>query len=83
MVAVSLISKRYRFTLISKDTYDALTEDEREQVVGDLWKEAKERLDRRIEEEEERHDNTLNTYLKNGYLPLNLPGTPKQLITTD
>ena len=55
MVAVSLISKRYRFTLISKDTYDALTEDEREQVVGDLWKKAKERLDRQIEEEEEQH----------------------------
>ena len=50
---MSLISKRYRFTLISKDTYDALTEDEREQVVGDLWKKAKERLDRQIEEEEE------------------------------
>ena len=55
MVAVSLISKRYKFTLIPKDTYDALTEDEREQVVGDLWKKAKERLDRQIEEEEERH----------------------------
>ena len=52
---MSLISKRYRFALISKDTYDALTEDEREQVVGDLWKKAKERLDRQIEEEEEWH----------------------------
>ena len=50
MVAVSLINKRYRFTLILKDTYDALTQDEREQVVGDLWKKAKERLDRQIEE---------------------------------
>ncbi len=48
---MSLTSKRYRFPLISKDTYNALTEDEREQVVGDLWKKAKERLDRRIEEE--------------------------------
>ena len=48
---MSLINKRYRFTLISKDTYCALTEDEREQVVGDLWKKAKERLDRQIEEE--------------------------------
>ena len=52
---MSLTSKRYRFPLISKDTYNALTEDEREQVVGDLWKKAKERLDRQIEEEEERH----------------------------
>ena len=51
---MSLISKRYRFTLISKDTYDALTEDEREQVVGDLWKKAKVRLDRQIEEERHR-----------------------------
>ena len=51
---MSLINKRYRFTLISKDTYYALTEDEREQVVGDLWKKAKERLDRQIEEERHR-----------------------------
>ena len=33
---MSLISKRYRFPLISKDTYNALTQDEREQVGGDL-----------------------------------------------
>ena len=60
---MSLISKRYRFPLISKDTYNALTEDEREQVVGDLWKKAKERLDRRIEEEE-RHGQYLEQLLE-------------------
>ena len=60
---MSLISKRYRFALISKDTYDALTEDEREQVVGDLWKKAQERLDRRIEEEE-RHGQYLEHLLE-------------------
>ena len=60
---MSLTSKRYRFPLISKDTYNALTEDEREQVVGDLWKKAKERLDRRIEEEE-RHGQYLEHLLE-------------------
>ena len=60
---MSLTSKRYRFPLISKDTYNALTEDEREQVVGDLWKKAKERLDRRIEEEE-RHGQYLEDLLE-------------------
>ena len=60
---MSLISKRYRFPLISKDTYNALTEDEREQVVGDLWKKAKERLNRRIEEEE-RHGQYLEHLLE-------------------
>ena len=61
---MSLINKRYRFALISKDIYDALTEDEREQVVGDLWKKAKERLDRQIEEEEERHGQYLEHLLE-------------------
>ena len=60
---MSLTSKRYRFPLISKDTYNALTEDERGQVVGDLWKKAKERLDRRIEEEE-RHGQYLEHLLE-------------------
>ena len=60
---MSLTSKRYRYPLISKDTYNALTEDEREQVVGDLWKKAKERLDRRIEEEE-RHGQYLEHLLE-------------------
>ena len=55
--------KQYRYKLISKDGHDALTEEEREQVVGTLWKKAKERLERRIEEDE-RHGQFLEPLLE-------------------
>ena len=58
-----LNGKRHRPTLISKDDYDALTEEEREQVVGTLWRKAKDRFDNRVEEEE-RHGQYLDTLLE-------------------
>ena len=55
--------KQYRYKLISKDDHDSLTEEEREQVVGTLWKKAKDRLEKRIEEEE-RHGQFLEPLLE-------------------
>lgn len=58
-----LNGKRHRPTLISKDDYDALTEEEREQVVGTLWRKAKDRFDKLVEEQE-RHGQFLEPLLE-------------------
>ncbi len=58
-----LDGKRHRPTLISKEDYDLLTEEEREQVVGTLWKRAKDRFDRLVEEQE-RHGQYLEPLLE-------------------
>jgi len=58
-----LDGKRHRPTLISKDDYDQLTEEEREQVVGTLWRKAKDKFDRLVEEGE-RHGQYLEPLLE-------------------
>jgi integrase/recombinase XerC len=58
-----LDGKRHRPTLISKEDYDQLTEEEQEQVVGTLWRKAKDKFDRLVEEQE-RHGQFLEPLLE-------------------
>jgi len=58
-----LDGKRHRPTLISKEDYDQLTEEERQQVVGTLWRKAKDRFDRLVAEGE-RHGQYLEPLLE-------------------
>lgn len=58
-----LNGKKHSPLLISKEDYDKLTEEEREQVVVTLWHKAKEKIDRKVEEEE-RHGQYLEPLLE-------------------
>lgn len=58
-----LDGKRHRPILISKEDYDQLTEEERQQVVGTLWRKAKDQFDRLVEEQE-RHGQYLEPLLE-------------------